>query len=121
MYLTRRFDRDYLGDEDMFSLVFTGNIGNEPNFIGTKGGATFGRLSVAIYRGADKQPLWVDVELWESDVERAMKFVPLKGRRVTVMCNYPINVEAWQNKEQRLGVNISVKPTRIEYGGQGTE
>jgi len=98
----------------MFSTVFTGNLGQDPDFRYAANGEAYMRLQVAVSTGKDSQPLWVKVVAFGKTAEWLSQAGAKKGNRVTVMADSCPELETFQRKDGSWDSGLVVKASRVE-------
>lgn len=98
----------------MINLTFSGFVSTDPEAGYTKTSEQYTRWRMPLYTGKDKEPLWVTVWCFGKVSEYADNIGVRKGDWLVVSSDRPFTVEAWQDKQQRMGVNTSVYATRLD-------
>ncbi len=97
----------------MNSINLIGNCGGFPEIKTFASGKRVARVSLAINTyGKDREPIWVNCELWDAAVERLTKCSVKKGTKLAVtgsiaMNEYTRTVGTASFKERKLYVKVS--------------
>lgn len=98
----------------MFNMTFTGVVATQPEVGYTKDNDAYTHFRMALYRGKDQEPTWITVWLFGKTAEFADNIGVTKGDWVAVSSDRPFRCEAWQDKKQNMGVDVSVYASRID-------
>jgi len=98
----------------MFSATFTGHLGSDAEYAYTKDGTAVCRLSVAVYTGKDKDPLWIKCVAFDKTAEIVGQLDLKKGMQVTILCIRPFEVETFERKAGGFGVSLVARIERAE-------
>ncbi len=108
------------------SVTVEGRLGKDPEMKTTAQGKKIAKVSMAIYQGKEKQPMWVQVAAWEKMADCLMECV--KGDSIVVIGD--LGQDTWKDKDgaDRTAVVINVRgfshasrPQRQETGPKKTD
>lgn len=98
----------------MFQMTFSGFVATDVEVGMNDKHEPWSRWRMALYRGKDKEATWVTVWCFGKTAEYADNQDVKKGDWIVVSADRPFVCEAWQDKSQKMGVNVSVWASRID-------
>lgn len=98
----------------MFTMTFSGYVATQPEVSYTKDQEPCTRWRMALYNGKDKDPTWVTVWCFGRVSDYADNIGITKGDWIVVTSDRPFACEAWQDRSQKMGVNVSVWARNID-------
>jgi single-strand DNA-binding protein len=100
----------------MLNITGNGNITRAPELRSTPSGKAVTTISVACQqRNRDDEPTYVDLILWETQAEAAVKYL-VKGQAVS-FTGRPV-VHAFKRNNDEPGATLEVQGVDLEYGGK---
>ena len=95
-----------------------GNLGKDPQTY-NNGGSPVCRFSIAIDKGKESRPEWIDIVTYEKTAELCQKYLK-KGRKVHVEGHLKVNF--WEDKDGKKRKSTDVVGDRVTFlGGERTE
>lgn len=98
----------------MWQLTFTGNLGKDPTYGKSEDGTPYALFSVAVNKGKDTPPLWINVSLSGKPAVSFSERMPIRGCRVVVASNYPATLTLYTNKAGNVEPVLKVRADFVE-------